>query len=97
MTNLTMWYTIGTIGISALIVPILFGFFYKGKKSPIASISSMITGSSTSLIWMINGYLNLDQWGWPQYIGGIEPLYPGLIISFFIFIIINISHVRRMK
>jgi SSS family solute:Na+ symporter len=28
----TMWYTIGTIGISALIVPILIGFFYKGKK-----------------------------------------------------------------
>jgi len=92
-----MWYTIGTIGISALIVPILFGFFYKGKKSPIAAVSSMIFGSGTSLSWMIYGYLNLDQWGWPQYIAGIEPLYPGLLVSLLVFIVVNIIHVRRMK
>ena len=93
----TMWYTIGTIGISALIVPILFGFFYKGKKSPIAAVSSMIFGSGTSLSWMIYGYLNLDQWGWPQYIAGIEPLYPGLLVSLLVFIVVNIIHVRGMK
>ena len=93
----TMWYTIGTIGISALIVPILFGFFYKGKKSPIAAVSSMIFGSGTSLSWMIYGYLNLDQWGWPQYMAGIEPLYPGLLVSLLVFIVVNIIHVRRMK
>ncbi len=93
----TMWYTIGTIGISALIVPILFGFFYKGKKSPIAAVSSMIFGSGTSLSWLIYGYLNLDQWGWPQYIAGIEPLYPGLLVSLLVFIVVNIIHVRRMK
>ncbi|MCK5300843.1 MAG: sodium:solute symporter family protein [Thermoplasmatales archaeon] len=93
----TMWYTIGTIGISALIVPILFGFFYKGKKSPIAAVSSMIFGSGTSLSWMIYGYLNLDQWGWPQYMAGIEPLYPGLLVSLLVFIVVNIIHVRGMK
>ena len=93
----TMWYTIGTIGISALIVPILFGFFYKGKKSPIAAVSSMIFGSGTSLSWMIYGYLNLDQWGWPQYIAGVEPLYPGLLVSLLVFIVVNIIHVRGMK
>jgi len=93
----TMWYTIGTIGISALIVPILVGFFYKGKKSPLASIISMISGSGTSLLWLISGYINLDQWGWPQYIGGIEPLYPGLFISFIVFFLVNFIHVRRIN
>lgn len=93
----TMWYTIGTIGISALIIPILMGFFYKGKKSPLASVGSMIAGSATSLFWMSNGYLNLDSWGWPQYIGSFEPLYPGLVASLLVFIIINIVHIRRMK
>jgi len=92
-----MWYTIGTIGISALLVPILFGFFYKGKKSPIASIFSMISGSATSLIWFIVGYLNLDQWGWPQYYFGLEPMYPGLLISLFIFILVTIIDKRRLK
>ena len=94
---IAMWYTIGTIGISALIVPILFGFFYKGKKSSIASLLSMLAGSIVALFWFINGYINLDEWGWPQYIGGIEPMYPGLLASFVVFIVVNIVHVRRMK
>jgi SSS family solute:Na+ symporter len=93
----TMWYTIGTIGISAMLIPILVGFFYKGKKSPIASISSMISGSSISIIWLIYGYINLDQWGWPQYMWALEPLYPGLIASFIIFFIVNFIDIRRNK
>jgi Na+/proline symporter len=92
----TMWYTIGTIGISALIVPILVGFFYKGKKSSLASILSMIAGSGTAFIWMIHGYLNSVD-GWAVYIGGFEPLYPGLLTSLVVFVIVNIIHTGRMK
>ena len=91
-----MWYYIGSIGISAMIVPIIFGFFYKGKKSPMASILSMIFGSSTALIWVIHGFLN-SSGGWPVYIEGIEPLYPGLLASLLVFVIVNIIHTRRMK
>jgi len=94
---IAMWYTIGTIGIAALIVPIFIGFFYKGKKSSIASIFSMIAGSVTALLWFINGYLNLDIWGWPQYMFGIEPMYPGLLASLVVFVVVNIIHIRRMK
>jgi SSS family solute:Na+ symporter len=92
-----MWYTIGTVGISALLVPILAGFFYKGKKSSLAAVSSMIVGSAVSLFWLIHGYMNLDDWGWPVYIYGVEPLYPGLIASFIVFVIVTAVHVRRMK
>ena len=70
-----MWYYIGTIGISAMIVPILIGFFYKGKKSGTAAVLSMISGFLTALIWVIHGYMNAE-YGWPVYLGGIEPLYP---------------------
>ena len=93
----TMWYTIGTIGVSALIVPILMGFFYKGKKSPLASVLSMLAGSGFALLWFLNGYNNLDMWGYPQYIQGIEPMYMGLLASFIVFVTVNIIHVRRMK
>ena len=92
----TLWYTIGSIGISALIVPILVGFFYKGKKSPLASFLSMVAGSGTALIWMVHGYLNAVD-GWSVYIGGIEPLYPGLFASLIVFVFVNIIHVRRMN
>ena len=91
-----MWYYIGTIGISAMIVPILMGFFYKGKKSPWAGLGSMIAGSLTSLVWVIHGYMNAVD-GWPIYIEGIEPLYPGLLMSLLAFVIINVIHVRRTK
>ena len=91
-----MWYYIGTIGISAMIVPILMGFFYKGKKSPLASILSMASGSVTALIWVIHGYMNAVD-GWPVYYAGIEPLYPGLLASLVVFVIVNLIHVRRMK
>ncbi len=84
-----MWYYIGTIGISAMIVPILFGFFYNGKKSSLASILSMISGSSTALFWVLHGFINAID-GWPVYIAGIEPLYPGLLVSLIVFVIVNI-------
>jgi len=91
-----MWYYIGSIGISAMIVPIIFGFFYKGKKSPLASILSMILGSLTALVWVIHGFLNASD-GWPVYIGGIEPLYPGLCISLIVFLVVNVIHCRGKK
>jgi len=91
-----MWYTIGTIGISALLVPILIGFFYKGKKSGTAAFGSMIAGSFTSTAWLVHGWLNMYE-GWPGYILGIEPLYPGLVVSLIAFIIINIISIRINK
>lgn len=83
-----MFYTIGTIGISGLLIPILFGFFSKKPKSELAAISSMIGGVTTSTIWMANGYLNKID-GWPTYWFGVEPLYPGLLFAIVIFILAN--------
>jgi SSS family solute:Na+ symporter len=83
-----MWYTIGTIGISALLVPMLGGFFYKGKKHPSSGFYSMILGSVTSIFWLVNGYMNQYE-GWPSYILGLEPLYPGLLVSLFVYFGIN--------
>jgi SSS family solute:Na+ symporter len=84
-----MWYTIGTVGISALLVPILIGFFYKGKKSGLAAVLSMLLGSFTAILWLVYGWLNMVE-GWPVYIWGIEPMYPGLAISLLTFIIVNL-------
>lgn len=86
---ISMWYTIGTIGISGLLVPILFGFFYKGKKTPNAGFFSILGGALTSTAWIIQGQLNLVD-GWPSYWLGIEPMYPGLVVSLILFIYVNI-------
>ena len=33
------------------------------------------------VIWFINGFNNVDEWGFPQYLGGLDPMYPGLLLS----------------
>lgn len=83
-----MWYTIGTVGISVLLVPMMFGFFYKGKKSPLAAFMSMIMGAVTSIAWLGHGWFNMYE-GWPSYLFGIEPLYPGLLVALITFVIVN--------
>jgi len=85
---IAMWYTIGTIGISAMLVPMMAGFFYKRRKSPWSGFLSMIAGSLTALIWFVHGYVNVID-GWPMYIFSLEPMYPGIIASLIVFIVIN--------
>jgi solute:Na+ symporter, SSS family len=84
-----MWYTIGTVGISVMLVPVLGGFFYKGRKSSLAAFVSMILAATTSITWLVIGWINMYE-GWPTYWFNIEPLYPGLIISLLAYIIITI-------
>jgi len=91
-----MWYYIGSVGISAMIVPLMVGFFYKGKKSPLAAIISMLSGFFASFIWVIHGYINAVG-EYPVYLYEIEPLYVGLSTSLIAFGVVNIIHVRRMK
>jgi len=85
----SMWYTIGTVGISAMLVPVLGGFFVKGKKSGMASFASMVVGSFVSIVWLAHGYLHAYE-GWPVYILGLEPLYPGLAASLLVYSAITV-------
>ncbi|MCF7861006.1 sodium:solute symporter family protein [Candidatus Woesearchaeota archaeon] len=91
-----MWYTIGTIGISALLIPVLAGFFFKGRKSPNASFLSIIIGSLTSTLWMMDGYINAYE-GWPTYIFGLEPMYPGLLMSLIVYVVVTITSMKLRK
>jgi len=79
-----MWYTIGTVGISAMLVPVLAGFFYRGKKSGTAAFASMIAGSGTALVWLVHGQANAVE-GWAVYIMNLEPMYPGLFASLLVY------------
>ncbi len=91
---ISMWYTIGTVGISAMLVPVLAGFFYKGKKSGLASFISMIAGSLTSISWLAYGWLHMYE-GWPSYLLGLEPLYPGLLVSLVTFVVITMLDKKK--
>ena len=81
-----IWYTLGTIGIPALLIPILGSFTDKYVLTSRAALWSMILSGSTSFIWLTAGYMNPVD-GHPSYPYGIEPMYPGLAVSLTVFII----------
>ncbi len=79
-----MIYALGTVGVSALLVPMVYGFFGPEKKPIHAAFYSMLAAVIVSSSWLLNGYLNMKD-GWPVYISGIEPMYPGLLTSLIVF------------
>lgn len=74
------WYTIGTVVIPGLLVPLVTAYFERSKVSARYAFGAMLFGWLTSTAWLLAG--------WTQRIGtsefyplGIEPMYPGLAVS----------------
>jgi SSS family solute:Na+ symporter len=76
-----IWYTLGTVVIPGLFVPLMASYFKKLSMKPNYAFYSMLFGWGTSLIWMILGYINGNNGEYPF---GIEPMYPGLLVSLLI-------------
>ena len=81
-----LWYTIGTIVIPGLLVPLLASYFERCRISAAYGFAAMVFGWLTSLGWLLIG--------WTQQLGnsdlypfGIEPMYPGLAVSVGIWIV----------
>ena len=81
-----LWYTIGTIVIPGLLVPLVASYFERCRISAAYGFAAMVFGWLTSLGWLLIG--------WTQQLGnsdlypfGIEPMYPGLAVSVGIWIV----------
>ncbi len=75
-------YGIGTIGVSALLLPILISLFSKKQWDDMGVMRSMIAAGLAATIWLVYGWINQYE-GWPTYLWGIEPMYIGLVFSAF--------------
>ncbi len=73
-----IWYTVGTIIIPGLLVPLMASYFDVLKIAPTFAFLSMLLGWLTSLFWLISRYALFHSDAYPL---GIEPMYPGLLIS----------------
>ena len=75
-----LWYTIGTVIIPGLLIPLFTSYFPGLTVSPRFAFAAMLGGWCTSLTWLLVGWV--QQPGTSQYYPlGIEPMYPGLIVS----------------
>ena len=77
---ITLWYTIGSIGLPGLLLPILWSFTRFKHRSGRTAVATMLGGSGTSAVWMVAGLVNAGAYplGW-------EPIYPGLIVATLLF------------
>lgn len=76
-----LWYNIGTVVIPGLLVPLMASYFERFRITSRYAFLAMLFGWLTSLGWLISGYFTGNTANYPL---GIEPMYPGLIISIFI-------------
>jgi SSS family solute:Na+ symporter len=73
-----MWYTIGTVVIPGLLVPLMASYFPSLAIPARYAFGAMIAGWMVSVGWLIAGtYAGGDA----TYPFGIEPMYPGLAVS----------------
>lgn len=79
-----LWYAIGSICVPGLLAPLLGSYFGRKRMSSGACLLSMLGGFGTSLVWFIGGQMNRVD-GWPVYwLNNLEPMLPGLLVSFLI-------------
>ena len=81
-----MWYTIGTVVIPGLLVPVLAGYFENLRIPSRYAFLSMLFGWATSLSCLIAGRV------YDHYPLDVEPMYPGLGISVMIW---GVGRIRR--
>jgi SSS family solute:Na+ symporter len=73
-----LWYTIGTVFVPGLLLPLVTSYFPRLKVSSGAAFSTMAAGMSVSLVWLLVGW-SRQMGSSDAYPLGLEPMIPGLL------------------
>jgi len=84
-----IWKDIGSVGTPALVVPMVSSFYPKLKMNKNFVLISMIGSTLLSGVWVFSKSFNAGA-----YLLGIEPIYPGLGFSLFMFLL---NHIYSTK
>lgn len=85
-----VWKLFGSVTASALLIPLMIGFWYRGQKRKEAGVASMISGLAAASFFYIG-----DKFFHLSWCGAVEPLYPGMAASFLIFLLFNFKSFSR--
>jgi SSS family solute:Na+ symporter len=75
-----LWYTIGTVVIPGLLIPLVTSYFERWKAGGETALYAMGSGWLVSTAWLIAGW-SREMGNSSAYPLGIEPMYPGLAVS----------------
>ena len=81
-----IWYAIGTAIVPGLLVPLMASYFEPLHIPRRYGFWAMLFGCGLSATWLMYGQL-FPADGVPAYWFGIEPMYPGLVISLLIWFV----------
>ncbi|MFN0157476.1 MAG: sodium:solute symporter [Bacteroidota bacterium] len=74
------WYVIGTVVVPGLLLPVLASYFERWKVAAGYCFAAMLLGWLTSTVWLLSGWTQAAGSS-HQYPLGIEPMFPGLLVS----------------
>ncbi len=75
-----LWYTIGTVVIPGLLIPLVASYFDRVRPRPATAFASMALGWLVALAWLAAGW-SKEMGSSAYYPLGIEPMYAGLAAS----------------
>ncbi|MCS7228737.1 MAG: sodium:solute symporter family protein [Candidatus Kryptonium sp.] len=82
-----LWYIIGTLTIPGLLIPVITSYFENLTPTPKHAFLIMVSGFIFSFVSFVMGQIFKTPLGEPNYPFGLEPMFPGLIVSILIYII----------
>jgi len=78
-----IWHHFGSVGTPALLIPLFTAFNGRRRMPPKTALLSVIFSGGLSLAWLLSRYLGSSG----EYWLGVQPIFPGLIVSILFFLI----------
>ena len=76
-----IWHVFGSIGTPALLIPVFMSFVGKRRLAPYHAFVMIVSCGCLSLIWYLSRYMGSDATFWL----GVQPIFPGLLLSIILY------------
>ena len=77
-----IWYLVGSFVVPTLLIPLITGLYQIKIRNPLALL---LLPSLIAICWYIYGITHPTIEGYPNYIWGLDPMYPGVAVSVVLF------------
>ena len=79
-----IWYLVGSFVVPTLLIPLIAGLYQIKIRNPLALL---LLPPLIAICWYIYGITHPTIEGYPNYIWGLDPMYPGVAVSLVLFAI----------
>jgi len=73
-----IWYVVGSFTVPALLIPLISSLYQVKLRNP---EMVMLIPALISISWYLYGIIHPTLDGYPGYIFGLDPMYPGVMVS----------------